>query len=107
MPDLTTAEMWARAEELRKLMQQYRGDIDRFSCVLDLALEALARREREGMALNGAWRCSCCGELMEGVDGSWRWNGTVWQHSHGEAGHFDARNFSDSPVTDGEGNKQT
>jgi hypothetical protein len=47
MPDLTTAEMRERAEELRKLMQQYRGDIDRFSCVLDLALEALARRERE------------------------------------------------------------
>jgi hypothetical protein len=64
MPDLTTAEMRERAEELRKLMQQYRGDIDRFSCVLDLALEALARREREEReAANGNVKCARCGYL--------------------------------------------
>lgn len=111
--DLTTAEMRARLELIkneavackRVNMVHVFFQVDDAIEALDLAAAELARREREEMALNGAWRCSCCGELMEGLDGSWRWNGTVWQHSHGEAGHFDARNFSDSPVTNGGDNK--
>lgn len=40
-----------------------------------------------------AWRCSACGETAASMTSAWRWNGSVWQHTHADApqaGHFDA-----------------
>ena len=108
MAALTLAEMRERLEELRRDLEE--GDKGHTGLVItsvavlgpavELASAELARREREALKLNGAWRCSCCGELMEAGDSRWRWNGQAWEHSHGQAGHFEARDFS--PVTDGE-----
>ena len=101
MAELTLAEMRERLDKAIEWHQPcYLDWLSRNSWILDLASEALARREREALKLNGAWRCSCCGELMEAGDSRWRWNGQAWEHSHGQAGHFEARDFS--PVTDGE-----
>lgn len=47
----------------------------------------------------GIWRCSCCGELRSSESGSaWRWNGQEWEHAHGQAGHFPARNFGNDEL---------
>src|SRR4051812_6810474 len=44
--------------------------------------------------LDHVWRCSCCGEMMpEFPTSDWRWNGTAWEHWHGQGGYFVARDF--------------
>ncbi len=40
----------------------------------------------------GTWHCSSCGKVLTNLtDGEWRWNGIAWEHSHGQAGHFEGR----------------
>lgn len=37
------------------------------------------------------WRCMGCGEVANPSSGSWRWDGSAWQHHHGyPVGHVDA-----------------
>lgn len=44
----------------------------------------------------GIWRCEACGEALPEscIDPDWRWAGDRWQHTHGQAGHIDARYFA-------------
>lgn len=59
-----------------------------------LAVDALckaAKAVRPESLASGAWRCEDCGELLNICNGQWRMAGDRWQHSHGQAGHIDAR----------------
>lgn len=56
--------------------------------------EAAAKSEEMRQWLEDAAKfiCDCCGEPCNSVIGSWRWNGTQWEHqcpgSHPQAGHI-------------------
>lgn len=52
--------------------------------------------------MGGVWRCEYCGDLLNSMDGRWRMAGDRWQHSHGQAGHIDARYFGPSGDTNAE-----
>lgn len=44
----------------------------------------------------GVWRCESCGEMLDELSGKWRMAGDRWQHSHGQAGHIDAKYFGET-----------
>lgn len=48
------------------------------------------------------WRCECCGEMADVIDGSFRMAGDRWQHSHPEAQtSFNCRDFGPKPEGEG------
>ena len=57
--------------------------------------EALAASQPEN-PMEGVWRCEDCGELLNVFNGQWRMAGDRWQHSHGQAGHIDAKYFGEA-----------
>ena len=92
-----------------KRVAELEARIERMRPVCELA----ALREGAGdVAIAGAWRCSCCGELHDDAsDPSWRWNGNIWEHkcpgASPQCGHQPARYFGPAkaalPQAAGEG----